>query len=338
MALILAGVTLIGCGKRNSPTGPGWVDLVLTAQWDSPGYATDLDIAGNYVYLADDEAGFHVLDVSDRSNPKLISTLGSNFYSITMLSVSTAVNLLAIVDDSNQRYFYNVSNPDSVTAYDGTDSNTRTNDILVIGGSPSAPQADSLMMLFTGDSNDGLTFTLYQSFNFGNVISWAGVANSETPTVGRTLGLAHDGYLIMTAQDQMGLVIYDYSDYNNPTKRGGLDTPGSARRVAVSDSIAYIADGRSGVEIISYQNPDSLQLLGQIVLPGYVNDVAVQGTRVFAAAGNGGTFVVDASDPTAPAVVAQYQDTYAFAVATTSDAAFVADRDEGLLIFTIENQ
>jgi len=336
LALALTGFLLLSCGKRNSPTGPTSVKLVLTGQWDSPGYATDLNVAGDYVYLADDQAGFHVLNVADRTNPQLVSTLGSNFYSITMLSASSDVNLLAIVDDNNQRYFYNITDPDSVTAYDGTDSNTRTNDVLVMGGSPDAPDADSLMMLFTGDSNDGLTFTLYQSFQFGDVTSWAGIVNSETQTYGRTLGLTNDGYLLLTAQDQMGLVIYNYTDYNNPLETGRMDTPGSARRVAVADSIAYIADGRFGVNIISYHDPDSLQHLGQIAIPGYVNDVAVQGNMVIAAAGDGGTFVVNVSNPAAPTLVGQYRSSYTYAVETTSDAIFVADRDDGLLIFKIE--
>jgi len=336
LALALAGLFLISCGKRNSPTGPNSVNLILTGQWDSPGYATDLNVRGNYVYLADDQSGFHVLNVADRAHPRLVSTLGSNFYSITMLSASTQVNLLAVVDDNNQRYFYNIADPDSVTAFDGTDSNTRTNDILVIGGSPDAPDADSLMMLFTGDSNDGLTFTLYQSFHFGDVTSWAGIANSETQTYGRTLGVTNDGYLVLTAQDQMGLVIYNYTDYNNPVELGRMDTPGSARRVAVADSIAYIADGRFGVNIISYHDPDSLKQLGQIAIPGYVNDVAVQGNMVIAAAGDGGTFVIDVSNPTASTLVGRYQSSYTYAVETTSDAIFVADRDDGLLIFSLE--
>lgn len=327
----------MACGSRNAPTGLNTVDFQPVGIWDSPGYATDIVVLDDYAYLADDQAGFHVINVTDPTQPTLVSTLGELYDQVTILSAAKGVNLLSIVDGNNQRYFYNITDPDSVTAYDGTDSNTRTNDIMVIAGSPDAPDADSLMMLFTGDSNDGLTFTLYQSFRFGAITSWAGVANSETQTPGRTLGLAHDGYLILTAQDQMGLVIYDFSEYNNPVKRGQIDTPGSARRVVTQNSIAYIADGRSGLQIVSYQNPDSIESLGAITVPGYANDVAVIENTAFVASGIGGTIAIDVSNPKAPQVIGRYQDTYANAVVATSQTVYVADRDEGLLIFTPGN-
>ena len=338
LLLPLIGAFLLSCGERNSPAGPNAIDLQLAAIWDSPGYATDIAIVNGYAYLADDQAGFHVLNVTDPADPVYLSTHGAMFDQVIILSADAALNMLTIVDDNNQRYFYNITDPDSVTPYDGTDSNTRTNDVLVIGGTPASPASDSLMMLFTGDSNDGLTFTLYERFSFGDVISWAGAANSETQTYGRTLGLANDGYLILTAQDQMGVVLYDYGEYNNPVERGRLDTPGSARHIATQDSIAYIADGRSGLQIVSYRHPDSLRHLGSLEVPGYANDLAVQDDVVYIAAGDGGTVAVDVSDPSNPELIGRHSSTYTNAVVTSPEAVFVADRDEGLLIFTLRNK
>lgn len=339
VSIILVGFVLAGCGERNSPTGGNTARLELVGQWNSPGYATDVVVNGNYVYLADDQAGFHVINITDPANPELVATHGTSYGEVTILAIAPSINLLAIVSDRNNQYYYNTTNPDSLTLYDGTGGSTQTNDLIALG-LYSETENDSLM-LFSGDSNDGVRFSLYEAFDFGGLISWAGIASSETQdtlTRGRALGLAHDGALVLSAQDQLGVVVYDYANFRSdpvPKLRGSLDTPGSARNIASGDSLAYIADGRFGVQIISYENPDSLTWLGETEVPGYANDIAYFHSFVSVASGDGGTILVDVSNPAAPLVADQYSSAYTNAVTASEDLIFVVDRDDGLLIFRI---
>lgn len=332
---------LFGCGERETPAGPEYAHLELAGQWDSPGYATDVAVAGDYAYLADDQAGFHVINITDPANPELVGTYGTSYGGVTILDVAPSINLLAIVNNRNAQYYYNITNPDSLSLYDGSGGSTQTNDLLT-RGIPSESGSDSLM-LFMGDSNDGVRFSLYEAFEFGGLISWAGIASSETQdtlTRGRALGLSLDGLLLLSAQDQLGLVLYDYTNFRAnpaPRLRSFLDTPGSARNVATRDSLAYIADGRFGLQIIAYDNPDSLEWLSGVEVPGYANDIAVSGQYVCLATGDGGSVLLDVSTPTAPAVVSQYTSPYTNAVTASGDVFLVADRDAGLLLFRITN-
>ena len=67
----------------------------------------------------------------------------------------------------------------------------------------------------------------------------------------------------------------DYGDYVHWV--GRVDTPGSAYGVAVSGTVAYVADSGSGLQVIDVSNPMSPAILGSVNTPGLAYGVAVSG-------------------------------------------------------------
>jgi len=65
---------------------------------------------------------------------------------------------------------------------------------------------------------------------------------------------------------------------------GWVDTPGSARGVAVSGSRAYVADGEEGLRVIDIGNPSAPVEVGFVDTPG-AEDVAVSGGYAYVAGG-----------------------------------------------------
>jgi hypothetical protein len=62
------------------------------------------------------------------------------------------------------------------------------------------------------------------------------------------------------ADGNSGLLIFNLSNPASPTLLGSYNTPGSANGVAVSGTIAYVADYALGLQIIDVSNPGESHL------------------------------------------------------------------------------
>jgi len=94
--------------------------------------------------------------------------------------------------------------------------------------------------------------------------------------------------------------------------------PGYAKRIALVDSIAYVADGQGGLQIVSISDPESTFVIGQYVADRDVGGVAVRDTFAYIALGSstsGGLVVLNIADPTDPIFVGQDPSIYAYDVA-----------------------
>ncbi len=105
-----------------------------------------------------------------------------------------------------------------------------------------------------------------------------------------------------------------------------VDTPGSAKGVAVSGSLAYVADGDGGLQIIDVSDSENPYVVGSVDTPGYAVEVAVFGSLVYVADELGGLQIIDVSNPENP-LAADTADTpsYAKGVAVSGSFAYVAD-------------
>ncbi len=80
-----------------------------------------------------------------------------------------------------------------------------------------------------------------------------------------------------------------------PSILGSVDTPSAARGVAVSGTVAYVADGPSGLQVIDVSDPGSPVLLGSVGTPNYAFGVAVSADVAYVADGFSGLQVIDVS-------------------------------------------
>lgn len=120
------------------------------------------------------------------------------------------------------------------------------------------------------------------------------------------IGLAVQGSYLYVAGGGAGLTILDVSNPASPAIVGGLDTPGSATRVAVAGTLAFVADRESGLQVVDVSDPAAPTIVGSAQPPGQSDDVAVFGHHVVLGQTNGQIYdlvVVDVMNPAAPSIV-----------------------------------
>ncbi len=88
-----------------------------------------------------------------------------------------------------------------------------------------------------------------------------------------------------------------------PSILGSADTPDVAWGVAVSGTVAYVADDFFGLQVIDVSDPGSPVILGSVDTPGTARGVAVSGAVAYVADGVPGLQVIDVSDPGSPVIL-----------------------------------
>jgi len=132
--------------------------------------------------------------------------------------------------------------------------------------------------------------------------------------------------------------VADVTDPVHPVEAGGLDTPGYAYGVAVSGTLAYVADAWEGLRVVNVSNPAKPVEVGACDTPGWALSVAVAGTTAYVADGAFGLRVIKVSDPHSPHEVGTYEaDSLARRVAFSGDIAYVADQRGGLRAIDVNN-
>jgi hypothetical protein len=199
-----------------------------------PGFANNVKVSGHYAYVAGGAAGLEVVDVADRSHPRIVASLaiagnandlriaGSRLY----LAVS---NGLRIID---------ITNPLSPTQMGSLNTADAAWDVAV---------SNNLAYIAAG--NSGLQI--------------ANVTNPASPTIvgslaipgGTAKGVALAGNFAVVAASAAGVVLADISNPIAPRRLGSVAMPGDARKVAVNGTAAFIADYPVSMQVVDFSNP-----------------------------------------------------------------------------------
>lgn len=83
----------------------------------------------------------------------------------------------------------------------------------------------------------------------------------------------------------------------NPALSGSISLPGgSAQKVTVQGTTAYVADQGGGLQVVNFANPAAPMIIGSYVVPG-AQDVVVQNSTAYVA-GSGGLQILSVINPT----------------------------------------
>jgi hypothetical protein len=181
----LSGISIIDVTNKTSPHQAGYIDL--------PGGCESVIVAGNYAYVSNLNRGLQILDVSNKSNPKLISSFNSvpgphfgmalNDRIIYMTEGNNGISMIDVSDTTNPQFVaqYKTSGYASHIAVTG--------DYAFVddrwGGLSIVKAADSIFV--TSISNITPSFIMAGSSTFtidvignrfvpGETIDWNGVA------------------------------------------------------------------------------------------------------------------------------------------------------------------
>jgi len=190
-----------------------------------------------------------------------------------------------------------------------------------------------------------------------------GICNDSIPIVieyynedrDSTLYETQTGMFVFAAVSQAGLWWYDFSPTHSfegvdtmliysPRYLGWADTPGSAISVFARDGFVYVADDRGGLQIFdlpdtipAYDHDDLYEAIPELVsnlnTSGRTKDVHIAGNYCYLADGSGGLKIIDITDPYAPVFLAAYSTPYAYGVWADENYIYIADRDNGVMIF-----
>ncbi|MFA4934573.1 MAG: hypothetical protein WC568_01930, partial [Candidatus Methanoperedens sp.] len=109
--------------------------------------------------------------------------------------------------------------------------------------------------------------------------------------------------------DGNSLLIYNTSDPERQRRVGiftGIDSPGKAYGLSISENQLYIAAGPGWIYVLNISNPENPQKMYQLTYPNVANDVAVSGKYMYIADANTGMLIFDISDRRNPELIGTF--------------------------------
>ncbi|MGD8413889.1 MAG: hypothetical protein PVF33_06640, partial [Candidatus Latescibacterota bacterium] len=281
----------------------------IIGSYDTPDWAENVAIAGNYAYVADRNSGLQVIDLSAPVN---LTLAGSYDTPGQAYDVAVAGNF-AYIADLTHFQVVDITTPESPQlAGDYFNPSFGAQGVSVAGGY--AYVADSFFGLRVFDINDTENPQLVGSY--------------DTPGLPLDVVVAgNHAYLA----DHSSLEIIDISNPLSPSLTGSYVTPGGAVGVAVDGSHAYVAGAASGLLVFDVSDPLNPALVGSYDTPGDASGVTVAGEYAYVADWDAGLQVIDITDPTGPVLAWTYvTPDSARGVAVADNFVCIADHLSGL--------
>jgi hypothetical protein len=329
------------------------IDFQLKGSWPTSRQAHSVFVYGDTAYIANGEDGLVILDVSDPSNPQLISTLPLE----KAINVVVADNVAYVIEEGQVRdgraygdtlVLIDVAIPGTPRklgdfAPEGGFAHRSLNKLVVVGEMAYLTSSDRLILVDVSSPSDP---SAVGEYSFSSNISNPGVAVA-------------DGIAYIQANR---LHVIDVRDPSEPVEIGGFDT-GWGSSISVVDGTAYIAEWDAGLTILDVSTPSRPVKLGQFkefvgnydLLPRGVSsrqillDVSVSEDIAYVTYSFGvdqgtwmqvvesGIIAIDVSDPRDPwkiAVHAKMDETSS--VYATDHRIFATDGTRGLYIFSLD--
>lgn len=282
--------------------------------------AYDLVQQGNHVYVAANEQGLVILDVSNPQTPVQVSSITVQG-SVTQLTINSnkayltcGAQGIAIVDISNpllpvQIGQYITANPAIYVE--------ASNNIAYICESTSGMQ----IVDCSTPSQPVLLYTHHQIYN--DPVNAVKIINNLAYVVG--------GY--------PDLQIMNVSNPSSPTMLGTFDQQGFGYNIEIVGSFAYLTSNYLGLKILSVSNPNSPSYVGVSYNGELLSEIKANGNRMYGADLMGNLVVFNLDNAAAPTVIGSYNTvSNAYSVLYLSnDIAYVALQGGGIQIININN-
>ncbi|MBD3216707.1 MAG: T9SS type A sorting domain-containing protein [candidate division Zixibacteria bacterium] len=223
---------------------------------------TDLQIAGNYLYLIEHRTGFHIIDVSDPLNPFIEGSMPVEGKPLS-LHIS------------------------GEKAYIGVDS---AGLLLIDISEKNSPQ---LIGIFANDtpingiSSDQQFVYLADAGNSYKIIDISSPQNPVLTGILETQGKAMDleiaGDMAYLIENKNGLQVIQNIDRENPALQQSLPAISNGVSIKFDGNYLYTSHNFDGIASYSARIPDDVYFAGSYPSPGYAWDAAVIGDNTFIA-------------------------------------------------------
>ncbi len=161
------------------------------------------------------------------------------------------------------------------------------------------------------------------------------------PGYAQAVCTSSDSNYLMVACGEVGLSVFDISDFQNGFNNYPLidiiDTPGFAEDVIVHPTlpVAYIASGTGGLVIVDFSDTSNVKVAASFNTGGYAKEVLYKNNRLYVTTESRGLQIFDVSNVNNPIRIGTVQTQYALGVEVDDNYVYVADEKDGLVVIKI---
>ena len=227
--------------------------------------------------MADDWAGFKIIDVSDPSRPREVGRWDTPGYAE---GIAVAGEFAFIADGGGGLRVIDVSNPERPFEIAKNDTAGYAYDVVVSGGVVYLADGDSGMRIF--------------------VVSRSGAAE-----IGHFLperrafqvrAVDVSGRYAYVAAGYAGVSVVNISDPRKPVEVAHVGLSHGARSIKVSGSRAYVG-GRRGVTVLDISDPKAPRKIDDQKIPAIADRIWISDSTVYVAAREGGLMILGTESP-----------------------------------------
>ena len=250
-----------------------------------PGFANNVDVSGDFAYVAAGATGLQVVSVGNRSAPVIVASLDTPGNANDVVVVG---NLAYVADGSAGLRIIDVSNPLAPTNVGALDTPGDAWDVAV-----------SDNRAYVADGAAGL-----QIINIANPAAPNLVGAIDPPGSQKGVDIDPIRNLAVLASGTSGIHVVDIANPSNPVLVGAVSTQGDARDIALKGLTALVADFSQSLTAVDVSVPGN-PILGASTpsnTGGLLQDVVVSGNFTLGAdvLFVNGVPIADVSDPNNP--------------------------------------
>lgn len=276
------GLRILNVGDPASPVEVGFVPLRTPALWSTMVLRFDVYAhrKTGTAFVAQGEAGFAVIDISDPANAGMMTTVRTEG---SAMRLAVMGSVLAVAEGDAGVSIYDISNPSEPTytrsfSIDGTVQNVRQYEgrLFVCAGTAG---------LFVIDIATGGTTPVAVPI----------------PTAGDVRDVSFYRNAVFVADGRHGVTLLNLTDRDNPTIVMTLPVKDEALEIVFHKSYVFVADGKRGVGYFKLNRSGTLEYLRQMGADKqYVRHVTVGNRNLFVSGEFDSIIVFDIRRPDRP--------------------------------------
>lgn len=197
-----------------------------------PGYANNVDVAGDFAYVAAGSKGLQIVNVSNRSAPTIVGSLDTVG---TAIDVRVVGNVVYLADGDHGLQIIDVTDPTAPSLLASYETAGVAQDVKVDN-----------QFAYIADGNNGLEIV---DVHKPAQPIFAGALTG----LGEARGVDAQGYNVVVAAGS-GIHLIDVTDIKNPVKKSSLGI-GPVKDVALEGNYAYVSAYTSGWKVVDISDP-----------------------------------------------------------------------------------
>lgn len=273
--LVFVLIILTACAQQNDPFKPEEI-LQVETYYQTGGFARDLAISDNLLFVAADQAGFYIFN---RENGQQLTNYYETFENARLIDYVARDSLLFIYDRYGEFAgirIFDVANP------------TEPAEQMLLTGR----NVDALKCSSNDAGNIDIITTADNKIKYGEYdgVFWYSYFTSFYNAVE---GFDLDDNYFYVCGEQLGIYISEKASGNLLTI---FDTPGSSLAVKKVDNFLFVANKQEGISIIDISQLEQPEEVFWQDTSGYAQNLDIYANFLAVASGGGGVYLFDISD------------------------------------------